>query len=72
MSVLIVLFLRTPRPKPPSLEKAPARLRALDADSYGSAPSLCTKGTAHPSRANKSLKNMATALDLMHNTFRYR
>ena len=42
------------RPKPPSLEKAPARLRALDADSFGSAPSLFIKGTAHPLHANKS------------------
>ena len=43
------------RPKPPSLEKAPARLRALDADSFGSAPSLYIEGTVRPSRANKSL-----------------
>ena len=40
------------RPKPPSLEKAPARLRALDADSFGSAPSLYIKGAIYPSRAN--------------------
>ena len=40
------------RPKPPSLEKAPARLRALDADSFGSAPPLYSERPTYPSRAN--------------------
>ena len=44
------------RPKPPSLEKAPARLRALDADSFGSAPPLNSGRPIYPSRANLSFE----------------